>query len=354
MNYSTEVCLAILEQTKIAENVKLFTKFRSVCRLFHDLSARIGTPIVYSYETLSCLRPDIAHVTNYMFFSKPLSQNLVVPDKVKKLQFTPSGDPNVAVSGGHLNNLTITGYIRDKKRFIPKLLFKSIDTLYIGDFDLQADCLPPTQVNHLHACGSTEAKAFRTYLASVCSNLQTLKLYSGHRPLVEENIFSNLVCIYNANLGELSLENFPKLLVMVNCKVYKPFFSKTCNLICKVHDGDKMSTCTRRSTFPDKTDHYLIMLLDNFTEDLSEISNQNLSKLFKEEISIKKRSKNPYRSKLANFSLQVYDIEDRNLTRLLSWIRLTQADPVIISSSVGQEKKSKLQCMIKQVREEVN
>ncbi|SHO33363.1 Hypothetical protein BQ3484_295 [Cedratvirus A11] len=347
MHCSSQVYFTILQNTDIPNNAKAFVKFRSVCRLFRDLSTNIGTPIVYSYETLSCLRPDMAHITNYMFFSKPLSQNLVVPDKVRKLQFTPSGDPNVVVSGGHLNNLTITGYIRDKKRFLPKLLFESIDTLYIGDFDLQEHCLPPTQVKHLHACGSTEAKAFASYLASVCSNLQSLKLYSGHRPLVKENIFSNLVCIYNTDLGELSIENFPKILVLVNCKVYKPFFSKTCNLICKVHEGDKTSICRTRSTFPDKTDHYLVMLLDNFTEDLSEISSQNLSKIFKEEIVKKKRIENPYRDKRGGFSLEVHDVEDSNLTRLLSWIRLTRVDPVIISSSVGQEKKSKLQYMIK-------
>jgi hypothetical protein len=246
-------------------------------------------------------------------------------DKIRKLQFTPSGDPNLVISGGHLDNLTINGYLRGaKKRFLPKLLLDSIDTLYIGDFDLQEDCPPPKKVKHLLACGETEPEAFATYLSSVCSNLQTLGLYLGHKPLQEKNIFTNLVCLRDLDTGELSMENFPKLLLLVQCKTYRGFFDRSCNLICKIVEDNGRSFCIRRNRFDAETIYYTVMILDNFT--ISQMPSGF--------------------TKIKDSSLAVYDVEEKNLPRLVSWIELNQPYDVSISDTMDKEKKSKLEGMI--------
>ncbi|SPN79558.1 F-box domain-containing protein [Brazilian cedratvirus IHUMI] len=262
MQVPSEVWLNILEYTNISKDVKEFVSLRSVCRLFYDICTDIGTPINYHWETLQALSPLFAQTTNYMSFKKPLTKDLIVPEKIRNLRFPGSGDPNVTITGNYLDELQVINSVgKDNLRSLPKIRFRKIKSLISTGFDIQEDTfLPSAELEELYL-GDAE---FRNLPTSFFQSLRVLSFSYFSRPILSVNNFSNLVVISTANLQNLTFQHLPKLMLLQDCSLGENFFNKTVTVISKEKSADQNYTCTENTRFyADKRRNYVV-IVNNF------------------------------------------------------------------------------------------
>lgn len=302
MELPSEVWLNILEYTDVCRDVREFASARSACRMFYALCFKVGTPIERSYETMQALAPLLAQSTNFMSLTKPLTKDLVVPERIKSLRVTNSGDSTLTISGDCLDYLEIAGFIDDRKHpcFLPQLRFTKIKRVRLGDFKLtESTFLPSCVVYDLWLEKYDEQYCDSLFASPFAQNLLKLHFSYFQRPELTPNLFSNLVIIHNANLKYLTLDHLPKIMLLVQCKLRKSFFNKPCTVLSKDRDDSKYYECIEEDRFYTGMERYYIVPLCNF-------DSRNVHLLPKE-----------------SFTIKVDGIRDKDAGRLIGWMRHT-------------------------------
>ncbi|SHO33336.1 Hypothetical protein with Leucine-rich repeat [Cedratvirus A11] len=302
MEFPPEVWLNILEYTNVPRDVKEFTSMRSVCRMFCDLCVKVGAPIDRSYETMQALSPVFAQTSNYMSLKKPLTKDLVVPERIRRLKFVNSGDPNLTIGGDYLDYLEVTGFIDDRKHpcFLPKLRFRKITRIRLGDFKMTEDTfLSSMFVEDLWIDRCDVQVCAVLFASAFAQNLRKLRFSYFQCPRLTANLFSNLVIIASANLKDLTLDHLPKVMLLEQCKLRKSFFNKPCSVLSKDRETGEYYHCIEEDRFYAEMKRYYVIPLCNF-----DIRNVHL--LPKE-----------------SFSIIVDGIRDEHVGRLVGWMRYT-------------------------------
>ena len=265
MEFPPEVWTVILEHTNVSREVKEFVSMRSVCRMFYDICAGIGTPINYSYETLQALSPYFTQITNCMSLKKPLTQDLTVPKKIKRLKFYNSGDPNLRISGDYLDSLEIQGYIeKSKPRSLPKIRFRKIKRLVFRSFELEEDTfLPSMEVEQL-CMGEIDLERLSPPFVQ---NLRSLSFDYCQSPVLSGNNFSNLVVIANADLQSLTSEHLPNIMLLQRCKINRNFFIKAVTMVSKDRDNERAYTCIESTRFYTGMKRDYVAIVNNFKKE---------------------------------------------------------------------------------------
>lgn len=159
------------------------------------------------------------------------------------------------------------------------LLSTKIEDLWIDKYDAQH-------------CNTLFASAFAQNL---------LKLHFSHfpRPKLEPNLFSNLVIVHNVNLEKLTLNHLPKVMLLVQCKLNKTFFSKPCTVLSKRWEESKNYECIEDDRFYTGMERYYIIPLCNFD------------------------IRNAYLLPREQFSIVVDGIRNKDAGPLIGWMRHT-------------------------------
>jgi hypothetical protein len=269
--------------------------------MFCDLCVKVGAPIDRSYETMQALSPVFAQTTNFMSLKKPLTKDLVVPERIRNLKFVNSGDRNLTVSGECLDSLIVGGFIDDRKYpcFLPKLRFRKVTKIRLGDFNLTQDTLLPSiQVEELWVDKCNE-HCDKLFASAFVQNLKKLWVSPSQRFCLKPNLFSNLVIIQNVDLKDVTLDHLPKVMLLVRCKLRKSFFNKPCSVLSKYREDGNCFECIEEDRFYAEMERLYVIPLCNF-----DIRNVHL--LPRE-----------------RFSLTVDGIRNEDAGRLVGWMRHT-------------------------------
>ncbi|SOB74193.1 hypothetical protein BQ9231_00310 [Cedratvirus lausannensis] len=325
---SEAVYFVLLEQTDVTRNVKTFTKLRSVCRLFYDLSHKLGTPLRYSHESLQALSPRFLQTTNYIWLTRTITEDISVPRRIKRLEFTTSGDPSLKVSGSSLDVLMVDSHARiGEPNYIPKLCLDRVDTLRVRNADFQEES--SLSVKHLRV-SNTDTGTLKTFLISQAATLETFKItaFRPHVSVDDDNIFcskqifTNLVCVKNVDLRNLTLDNLPKIVFLFDCMIDADFINKPCDLLYGGFREEYSSSC--KDNFQASFGYDMVLILDNFNKEYNKLVQKTL----------------PKRDK--NLSLYIIgSLREDNLDKLLFWTQCAQKETVTLSISCKnvQEKE---------------
>ncbi|SOB74228.1 hypothetical protein BQ9231_00345 [Cedratvirus lausannensis] len=269
MEFPPEVWTVILEYTDVSEDVKEFVSMRSVCRMFYDICTGIGAPIDYPHETLQALSPYFTQISNCMALRKPLTKDLTVPKKIKRLKFYNSGDANLTVSGDYLDTLEIQGYIeKSKPRSLPKVRFRKVKRLIFRSFELKEESfLPSMDVEQLYM-GEVDLDQCKVILSPpFVQNLRSLSFDYFQSPALSGNNFSNLVVIANADLQNLTSEHLPNVILLRRCKITRNFFIKAVTMVSKDRDIERAYTCIESTRFYTGMDRDYVAIVNNFKQE---------------------------------------------------------------------------------------
>nr|WIL04148.1 hypothetical protein Clen_218 [Cedratvirus lena] len=321
---SDQVCLSILESTDVLHNLETFIKLRYVCKLFYHLSAKIGTHIPYSYETLRALSPHLAQATNHMRFKKFICKDILVPEKVTSLELS-SGDSNVTISGNHLQKLVVgTHHI---ELFLSKLRFNRVDTLEIGDL-LEKEQFYISSVRHLFLV-RIDPKVLVKFVSSFSHSLESLRFSEQTVDYFykSKTIFTSLVLLQNFNLDGQNMDNFPKATFFISCPLQPSFFNRSCGLLYKTYRDTGDLQYTQSENFDTQRVHDVVVLLDNFVSD------------------------SPYLREIQDcHTLYIEDkVKERDIPSLLSLIQAIEI-PTVCVSSEGENLALEIQAVFPKIK----
>nr|WIL03765.1 hypothetical protein Cplu_315 [Cedratvirus plubellavi] len=339
---SEAVYFVLLEQTDVTRNVKTFTKLRSVCRLFYDLSHKLGTPLRYFYESLQALSSRFLQTTNYMWLTRTITEDISVPRRIKRLEFTTSGNPSLKVSGSSLDVLIVDSQARrGEPNYIPKLCLDHVDTLRVRNADFQESSHSVVRfmchrhinltVKHLRV-SNTDTSTLKTFLISQAATLETFKItaFRPHVSIDDDNIFcskqifTNLVCVKNVDLRNLTLDNLPKIVFLFDCMIDADFVNRPCDLLCGGFGKGEEYSSSCKDNFHASFGYDMVLVLDNFNKEYNKLVQKTL----------------PKRDK--NLSLYIIgSLGEDNLDKLLFWTQCAQKETVTLSISCKnvQEKE---------------
>ncbi|SHO33362.1 Hypothetical protein BQ3484_294, partial [Cedratvirus A11] len=281
----------------------------------------------YFYVSLQALSSRFLQTTNYMWLTGTITEDISVPRRIKRLEFTTSGNPSLKVSGSSLDVLIVDSRARrGEPNYIPKLCFDHVDTLRVRNADFQESSL---SIKHLRV-SNTDTGTLKTFLISQAATLETFKItaFRPHVSIDDDNIFcskqifTNLVYVKNVDLRNLTLDNLPKIVFLFDCMIDADFINRPCDLLYSRFGEEYSSSC--RDNFQASFGYDVVLVLDNFNKEHNKLVQKTLPKQDE------------------NLSLCIIgSLGEDNLDKLLFWAQCAQKETVTLSISCKnvQEKE---------------